>query len=163
MVNTAFVNYLDTLDNLTDFLRFPILMNRTAYEQTLPISLNLSKFDSELLTAPKILKDFVHQYHHRKETFDLQEGHTDMELELPNKNFFFDNYTIDIFLFVTAIISLLVTTLVMYILCNHMKLNTVVTSLALQQIKEVGVVARQESITLVPNIECTCKPQWYTI
>ena len=38
-VNTAFVNYLDSLDNLTDFLKFPILLNRTTYEQTLPISL----------------------------------------------------------------------------------------------------------------------------
>ena len=58
--------------------------------------------------------------------------------ELPNKNFFFNNFTVDVFLFVTAIISLLVTTLVMYILCKHMKLKTLVFSLALQEIKEVG-------------------------
>ena len=53
-----------------------------------------------------MLKDFLHQYHHKKEVFDLQERHTIMELELPNKNFFFNNYTytMDIFLFVTAII-----------------------------------------------------------
>ena len=36
MVNTAFVNYLD---NLTDSSKFPILLNRTTYAQTLPISL----------------------------------------------------------------------------------------------------------------------------
>ena len=42
MVNTAFVNYLNSLDNLTDYLKFPILMNRTTFEQTLPISMNLS-------------------------------------------------------------------------------------------------------------------------
>ena len=30
-VNTAFVNYLDSLDNLTDSLKFPILLNRTTY------------------------------------------------------------------------------------------------------------------------------------
>ena len=53
MVNTAFVYYLDTFDNLTDFLEFPILMNRTTYEQTLHISLNLSRFDLKLLTVPK--------------------------------------------------------------------------------------------------------------
>ena len=46
-----------------------------------------------------------------------------MELELPNKNFFFNNYTIDTFPFVTAIITLLVTTIVIYILCKHMKLK----------------------------------------
>ena len=40
-----------------------------------------------------------------------------------------------------------------------MKLNTLVTSLALQQIKEVGVVAKQESITFVLNMECISKIQ----
>ena len=39
MVNTAFVNYLD---NLTESLKFPILLNRTTHEQTFPISLNHS-------------------------------------------------------------------------------------------------------------------------
>ena len=97
-VNTAFVKLPSiSLDNLTDSLKFPLLMNRTTFEQTLPISLNLSTFDSELLTAPKMLKDFVHQFHHKKEIFDLQERHTNIELELPNKNFFFNNYTIDIY------------------------------------------------------------------
>ena len=57
MVNTAFFNYFDSLDNLTDSLKFPLLMNRTTFEQTLYISLNLSRFDSELLTALKMLKD----------------------------------------------------------------------------------------------------------
>ena len=89
----------------------------------------------------------------------MQERHTNTELELPNKIFFFNNYTIDIFLFVTTLILLLVTTIVMYILCKHMKLKSLVTSPALQQIKEVGVVIKQEGITLVPNIECTCKTQ----
>ena len=32
MVYTAFDNYLDTLDNLTDSLKFPILLNRTTYQ-----------------------------------------------------------------------------------------------------------------------------------
>ena len=80
-----------------------------------------------------------------------------MELELPNKNFFFNNYIIDIFLFVTAMILLVITTIVMYILCKHMTLKIPVTSLALQQIKEVGVVTKQEDVTLVQDIECTCK------
>ena len=61
------------------------------------------------------------------------------------------------FLFVTAIISLLVTTLVMYILCKHKKLKTLVASLALQQIKEICEVASEEKIRLAQSIECTCK------
>ena len=73
-VNTAFVNYLDSLNNLMHCLTFPLLMNRTTFEQTLPISLNVSTLDSELLMAPKILKDFIHQYNHKKEICDLQKG-----------------------------------------------------------------------------------------
>ena len=64
-------------------------------------------------------------------------------------------------LFIVVTISLLVTTLVMCILCKHMKLKMLVTNLALQQIEEVGTVTRQEDISL--NIECTYKIQWYTI
>ena len=64
-----------------------------------------------------------------------------MELDLHKNNFFFNNYILDVFLFVTAISSLLVTTLVTYILCKQKKLETLVASLALQQIKEVGAVA----------------------
>ena len=53
MVNTAFVNYLDSLGNPTDSLKLPLLMNRTTFEQTLPIFLKLSTSDSEILTTPK--------------------------------------------------------------------------------------------------------------
>ena len=82
---------------------------------------------------------------------------------MPNKNFFFSNSTVYIFLFVTAIISLVVTSIVMYMLCKYMKLKSLVTSLALQQIKDVGVVAKWENISITKDIECTCKIQWYTI
>ena len=37
-----------------------------------------------------------------------------------------------------------------------MKLKTLVTNLALQQIKEVGMVDKQESITLALNNVCIC-------
>ena len=72
MVNTAFVNYLEQIDNLTETIDVPILKNKNTFKpylQTLPISLNTSKFDSELLTAPKTLKDFIQQYNCKKEIF----------------------------------------------------------------------------------------------
>ena len=40
-VNTAFVNYLDQFPNITETLEFPIIKNKTTFEQTLPISLNI--------------------------------------------------------------------------------------------------------------------------
>ena len=45
-VNTTSVGYLD---NMTESLKFPIMLNRTTNEQTLPISLHSFKFDSDLL------------------------------------------------------------------------------------------------------------------
>ena len=83
-----------------------------------------------------MLKDFVHQFQHKREISDLQERHSNNDLDLANKNSFFNNYTVDIILFVTAIISLVGTAIVMYMLCKHMKPNSLVISLALQQMKE---------------------------
>ena len=144
MENTAFVNYLDEIDNLTETLEVPILKNRTTFEQTLPVSLNMSKFDSVLLTAPRTLKDFIQQYNHKKEIFDLTGKHDNMDENLPNRNFLFSSYIVDVFLFVAAIISLLVTTLAILLLCKHEKLRTLVTSPALQQVREGDRVTTQE-------------------
>ena len=62
IVHTAFVNYLDSLDNLTVSLNTLISLNRTTYKQALCISLTPPAFDSQLLTEPKMLKDFIHQF-----------------------------------------------------------------------------------------------------
>ena len=93
----------------------------------------------------------------------MKERHINLNSELSNKNSFFQEFHYRCFLFVAVIVSLLVTTLVMHILCKHMKLKTLVTSLALQQIKEVGAVSKQEHISMSHDIECKCKTQWYTI
>ena len=71
-VNTAFVNYLDYFLNLTESLEFLIIKNKTTFQQVLPISLNISKFDPTLLTASSDLKKFIHRYNNNKEIFDLQ-------------------------------------------------------------------------------------------
>ena len=44
-------------------------------------------------------------------------------LDFANKNSFFNNYTTDVFMFVTAIISLVVMSIVMSIICEHTKLK----------------------------------------
>ena len=58
-VNTAFVNYLDKFPNLTGFLEFLIIRNKTTFQQTLTISLNISKLDTTLLMASNDLKEFI--------------------------------------------------------------------------------------------------------
>ena len=57
----------------------------------------------------------------------------------------------------------MVTVVVSFIICKHTKLKSLVTSLALQQIREVGAVTKQERISILHDIECTCDIQWYTI
>ena len=79
----------------------------------------------------------------------MKEWHNDNDLELANKSFFFNNYMVDVSLFVTAIILFMFKTIVMYILCKCTSLKCLVTSLALQQIKEVGMVAKQEHVSIV--------------
>ena len=95
-VNTAFVNYLDMFPNVTESLKFPLIKNRTTYEQTLPITLNISRFDTALLAAPFKLRDFINSCAKHKEIFDLQERHENIILNT-KKNFFSDYYIMDIF------------------------------------------------------------------
>ena len=54
-----------------------------------------------------------------------------------NKNFFSNNYIIDIFVFTSSIISLILTILVIYLFCKHKHIRTLVASLILHKIKEV--------------------------
>ena len=103
----------------------------------------MSRFDSDLVTAPRNLKDIIHLYKCKKEIFDLNEGHFTTDLAT-NKNFFSNNYIIDVFLFITAIISVLVMTLAIYLLCKHKKIKMLVAGLVMQQIKEVGAVTQEE-------------------
>ena len=62
-----------------------------------------------------------------------------MELNA-NKSFFSDNYIMDIFMFILAVISLLATTLTVYLLCKHKKLLALIATLVLNQVKEVSAV-----------------------
>ena len=62
-----------------------------------------------------------------------------------------------------SIILLVVTSIVLYIICKHTKLKSLVTSLSLQQIREVGIIPKQEHVSIAHDIECTCKIQWHTI
>ena len=59
-INMAFANYLDMFPNLTD--SFPLIKDRTTYEQPLPINLSIPNFDRSLLHVPTNLKNFVQDY-----------------------------------------------------------------------------------------------------
>ena len=148
MINTAFANYLDMFSNFTESLEVLLIKNRITYEQVLPINLNISGFDKTLLHASTNLKDFINSYPVRKEIFDLQERH-EITILNTSKNLFSNNYIMDIFMFISSIISLPSATLTIYLLCKHKKIRVLLASLALHQGKEVGVISKET------NSECT--------
>ena len=88
-VNTAFTNYINQF-NLTEELEMPMLTNKSISEFTLPVFLNKSTFDDTLLSTLLTLKEYIAQYKHEKEIFDLKERHgiDELDIDFPNKNFF---------------------------------------------------------------------------
>ena len=123
-VNTVFTSYIDQF-NLTEDLKMQILTYKTS-EYTLPIFLNNSRFDEFLFTAPQTLKEYISQYKHQKEIYDLKERHdiNELDLETPNKNFFTNNFIMEVFMFIIAIILVIRTMIILYILYKNNKLRT---------------------------------------
>ena len=144
-INMAFANYLDAFPNLT--VSFLLIRDRTTYEQALPLNLSISGFDNSLLYVSTNLKDFIKGYAKDKEFFDLKERHVSAILNI-GKNFFSNNYIMDIFVFASSMISILSTTLIIYLLCRHKQIRTLITSMVLHQIKEVSASSTES------NSEC---------
>ena len=74
--------------------------------------------------APQTLKEYISQYKHQKEIYDLKERHdiNELDLKTPNKIFFTNNFIMDVFVFIIAIISVKTTIIIIYVLCKHNKL-----------------------------------------
>ena len=149
-INMAFTNYLDMLPNVTTP---PLIRDRTTYEQPLLINLTFPAFDTSLKGDPTKLKNFMHNYAKCKEIFDFKQRHvsTVKSLYNSNKNFFSNNYIVDIFMFTFSIISLISTTLVIYLFCKYKHVISLVASLILHKMKEVEANSNPEEI----NSKCS--------
>ena len=135
-INLVFTNYLDMLPNLTESLT--LTRDRTYYEQPISIHLNIPHYDSSVPNRPSKLREFLDNYIHSrndKEIFYFQERHTTHTFS-PYKNFFL-NQIVNIFTFVSSIISIITITLVIYLLCKYKHITTIVASLILHKAKEV--------------------------
>ena len=149
-INLAFTNYLDMIPNLTDSV--PIIKDKTRYEQPLPLNLSAPHFDNSLRYRLTKLKDYMNSYINDKEIFDLQQRHATESLTfISNKNFF-SNHIVNIFMVTSSIISIITITLVVYLLCKHKHIRTIVASLILHKIKEVE--ANSDSNPETNNYEC---------
>ena len=148
-VNIAFMPYLDTFKEKLEVPSLEVNQNWATQEQVLPISLQSTPFDNKLLNAPGTLKGLVQQYIQKSLTLDNTH-------ENKTKNKFFDNIAIDIFLFIAAIISMLVVKAVIHIVCRHAKLKALLTGIAFQPVKQAEAVETNQ-------IKQYCTAQWYAI
>ena len=112
---------------------FLFFHNITRQEHILPISLESNDFDEELLSAPKTLKELVERYKQKKISFDKQHKTLDNEKEDDSfiRTSIFDHLTFNIFIFVMAIISVLIMLIVIKLIFKGDKMETLLTNLAM--------------------------------
>ena len=143
LLTWLFANYLNMFPNLTD--SFQLIKDKTTYKQPLPINISIPHFDRSLLHAPTNLKNFVQEYIKNKEFFYLEERHVFRTLNCSSKNFFSNNFIVDIFMFASSVISLISTTLIIYLFCKHKQIRTFMMSLILHKIKDVEASSNETS------------------
>ena len=130
MANTAFLNYFDELIITLDI---PFFHNITRKEHILPISLESNDFDEELLSAPKTLRELVDKYKQRKLSFDRQHKTLDNEEKDDNSigTSIFDHLEFNIFIFVMAVISVIVMFILIKLIFKGEKMWALVANLAM--------------------------------
>ena len=105
------------------------------------------------------MKNFVHQYKNKKKILELQK-HIDEERTKQSSKFcsFLNSFLADILLFSAALVTIIITLVVIYMVCRQSKLKSLVPNIALQHIKGI------EAIDLrYQDIYCACKMQCYII
>ena len=130
VANTAFLNYFDELISTLDI---PFFHNITRQEHILPISLESDGFHEELLLVPKTLRELVGKYKQRKLSFDKQRETLDNKKE--DDSFIgtsiFDHLAFNIFIFVMAVILVIIMFIVIKLIFKGEKMQTLVANLAM--------------------------------
>ena len=141
-INLAF---LDHLEELTEVIDTPIDRNWMHEKQLLPISLESFEINSSLLQAPKTLKDYIKQYqeHNKKLHLHKQSDNTNSKFKT-----FISKFIADIIGFSAALLTVLITLVIIYIITGHSKLKMLVAKMALQCIKAVEAAAFNSHYTI---------------
>ena len=127
VANIAFLNYFEELINK---LEAPFLHNISMQEHILPISLESDDFDKELLTAPETLRELVEKHKQRKLNFYKQQETLDKEDNIVIETSIFNHLASKIFVFVMAIISLMIVLIIIMLIFKGEKMRALVTNLA---------------------------------
>ena len=152
VANTAFLNYFDELISTLDI---PFFHNITRQEHVLPILLESNNFYEELLSAPKTLRELVERYKQKKISFDKQHKTLNNEKEDDSsiRTSIFDHLAFNIFMFVMAIISVIIMFIVIKLIFKGEKMQTLVPNLAM--IRGVKAISKE--------IEAIDKEYWIII
>ena len=135
-VNLAF---LDHLEDLTETeIDIPIHRNWTHEKQPLPIVLESFEINSSLLQAPKTLKDYIRQYQEHSKKLHIYKTNDNTNSKFKA---FISSFIADIIGFSAALLTVLITLVIIYIVMGHSKLKTLVANMALQYIKTVEAAA----------------------
>ena len=152
VTNTAFQNYFDELISTLDITFFHNIMRQ---EHILPISLESDDFDEKLLSAPKTLRELVERYKLKKISFNKQ--HETLDNEKGNDSFIetsiFDHLAFNIFIFIMAIISVIIMFIVIKLIFKGEKMQVLVANLAM--IRGVKAISKE-----IENID---KEYWIII
>ena len=101
--------------------------------QVLPISIESFNMSQSLLQALKTLKQYINQYQENRKLLEMREK----AIKEPTFNTFLSSYVVDVIVFVTGILSVILTFAITYMLCGQSKLKSVVANMALQCIKTI--------------------------
>ena len=102
-----------------------------------------------MINAPKTLQDLAIQYKNKKNILDKKE----QELDKPEGNSkfksFLNSFLADVFIFTAALVTLIITLIIIYIVYGQSKLKPLVANITMQRIKALEAAD-------MSNMLCTC-------
>ena len=137
----------------------PFLHNVMKQEHVLPIPLESDDLGKELLTAPETLRELVEKYKERKLNFDRQHETLDKEDDIFVETSILNHLASKIFIFVMAIISLIIVLTVIRLIFKGEKMQALVTNLAMTK----GVKAMIEETKPETNYEYWIIITWLSL
>ena len=144
-VNLAFLNHLE---DLTQVLDTPTDRNWTHDKQILPISLEYFQINSSLLQIPKTLKDYIKQFQEHNKKLQLEKQHGNTKSKFKG---FISSFIADIIGFSAALLTIIITLVIIYMVTGHSKLKTLVANIALQCIKTIEAAALNPNYAICEN------------
>ena len=138
IVNLAFANYLEQLDETIDV---PIERNWMHQMQVLPISIESFNMSPSLVQVPKTLKEYINQYQENRKLVEAKEK----IIKEPTFNTFISSYVVDAIRFATGIFTVILTFVITYVLCRQSKLKSIIANRALQHGKTIEAATIKET------------------